>query len=59
MEPDKSDGWCWRSMKEAASLDASTEADWTLFDPVKNFIQYRQVACKLLDNPEELYQQTL
>ena len=59
MEPDKSDGWCWRSMKEAADLDASEEKDWTLFEPVKNFIEKRRSSFALLDDPEELYKQEL
>jgi hypothetical protein len=59
MEPEKSDGWCWRSMKEAADLDASPDDDWTLFEPVKNFIETRQSALALLDYPNELYRQGL
>jgi hypothetical protein len=44
-------------MKEAADLDASPDHDWTLFEPVKNFIEKRQSSFALLDNPKELYRQ--
>ena len=44
-------------MKEAADLDASRDADWTLFEPVKNFIDKRQSSFAMLDDPKELYRQ--
>ena len=59
MEPDKSDGWCWRSLKEGAEQDASRVSDWTFFEPVKNFIDKRKTLLALLDDPRELYKQSL
>ena len=41
------------------ALDDSLDSDWTLFQPVKNFIRHRSAACALLDTPEELYRQPL
>lgn len=59
MEPDKSDGWCWRSMREGAELDASPDADWTFFEPIKNFLEKRRSLLPLLDDPRELYRREL
>lgn len=59
MEPDKSDDWCWKSMKAGMKLDADTESDWTFFDPIKNFIKNRSTTCEQLDDPETLYREVL
>jgi hypothetical protein len=47
LEPDKCDGWFWKSFCDAREIDQSS--DPRLFEPIRNLIKQRSDICDALD----------